>query len=577
MFQWPPEDIDLFPMSNSLNLYGDIFKERRIKNAIDSSIVPMENGNQPPILLSDTGTKIEQAMFSITSFFTASEVETWQLEWLLGGKLLWRVEGHAEGVISAEEKSVEGVIETNQEVTYITKNLYAAKVWIMPKGQQIMTIEIDVSAKLSNISVSVSAWKEWEAWSGCNIYLEKTRKRQTENEKEEQKEKEKCDITSLTEPNFCQRFKYPSPRILFLGGTGVGKSTLGNILLGVSKGSCLKRGRCIECQKGYCKPGQCIKQNSKGVCEQCRIGQCKRIKGACIDRECVKRKNYKLGKPMPETEKLPFEPGSGIDSKTVKTKTFNGQFLGSGPCITLIDTPGAADTKGRDYEHAIKMAKFLKNEMGSFDAILLMLKGSDRRFSSHTIALLKLYQEIFGKEMWRNVIVEMSYWKHTKQAACDRKKDMSLDELQQQQDINTKLRDVFDVKHTVPMVFVDPVFGGFDPNKHVEKREVDIFQNQTINLWKRVKGMKKYECSENCQAPEDFYTGTPWLESANKNKVEDGQSNFVVPCKIWDGITSGDSSHKNSDMLKWFFRGEELFSQDYGMDPIAKTEVRFGT
>ena len=95
---------------------------------------------------------------------------------------------------------------------------------------------------------------------------------------------------------------------------------------------------------------------------------------------------------MPNTEALPFEPGSGIDSKTLKTKTFSGQFLGDGPCITVIDTPGAGDSKGRDYVHAIKMAKFLKTEMGSFDIILLMFKGSSRRFSAHTIALVKLYE-----------------------------------------------------------------------------------------------------------------------------------------------------------------------------------------
>ena len=50
-----------------------------------------------------------------------------------------------------------------------------------------------------------------------------------------------------------------------------------------------------------------------------------------------------------------------------------------------------------------------------------MFKGTDIRFSTHTISLLKLYQNIFGKEMWKNVIVEMSFWKHTEREVCDRK------------------------------------------------------------------------------------------------------------------------------------------------------------
>ena len=138
---------------------------------------------------------------------------------------------------------------------------------------------------------------------------------------------------------------------------------------------------------------------ARSKCIKCKIGQCRSVrKSDCAERECLERVNYKLGELMPHTEKLPFEPGSGIDSKTVDTETFKGQFLGSGPCVTLIDTPGAADSKGRDYEHAIEMAKFLKEEMGSFDTILLMFKGEDRRFSAHTIALLRLYEEIFGKD-----------------------------------------------------------------------------------------------------------------------------------------------------------------------------------
>ena len=81
---------------------------------------------------------------------------------------------------------------------------------------------------------------------------------------------------------------------------GVGKSTLGNLLLGVNKGKCKRR-----------KSG-----------------------------DCTERDNFKLENLMSTDEELPFEPGSGIDSKTVHTKIFSGQYLGNGPCITFIDTPG---------------------------------------------------------------------------------------------------------------------------------------------------------------------------------------------------------------------------------------------
>ena len=68
--------------------------------------------------------------------------------------------------------------------------------------------------------------------------------------------------------------------ILLLGATGVGKSTLGNLLLGVNKGACRQRGECLKCNHGQCKSGQCLKKEG-GVCVQCKPGQCRRRRGAC--------------------------------------------------------------------------------------------------------------------------------------------------------------------------------------------------------------------------------------------------------------------------------------------------------
>ena len=52
-----------------------------------------------------------------------------------------------------------------------------------------------------------------------------------------------------------------------------------------------------------------------------------------------------------------------------------------------------------------------------------------------------MYQEIFGREMWRNVVVEMSYWGHKNKDACDRKNnyDPPLDEEVQRQDLQMKV------------------------------------------------------------------------------------------------------------------------------------------
>ena len=53
--------------------------------------------------------------------------------------------------------------------------------------------------------------------------------------------------------------------------------------------------------------------------------------------------------------------------------------------------------------------------------------------------------------------------------------------------------------------------------------------------------------------------------------VKDGEINFVIPCKIWDGIQTGVG--QNSDQLKWFFRDELLFMKEKGKDGLTFKRV----
>ena len=144
---------------------------------------------------------------------------------------------------------------------------------------------------------------------------------------------------------------------------------------------------------------------------------------------------------MEPGEELPFQPGGGIDSVTLETKAFSGPFLGTGPCVTLIDTPGAGDSKGKDYQHAIEMVKMLEGTIKTINLFVIMLKGTDRRFDSHMLTVLRLYEEIFGKEMWRSLLVEISYWKHSEEDTCARLTDYQppLDEDTLTSDINQKV------------------------------------------------------------------------------------------------------------------------------------------
>ena len=53
------------------------------------------------------------------------------------------------------------------------------------------------------------------------------------------------------------------------------------------------------------------------------------------------------------------------------------------------------------------MATILKEEIKSVDVFLLLFNGGVSRFQASILKLLKLYQSIFSKDMWKNTITEV--------------------------------------------------------------------------------------------------------------------------------------------------------------------------
>ena len=70
---------------------------------------------------------------------------------------------------------------------------------------------------------------------------------------------------------------------------------------------------------------------------------------------------------------------------------------------------GTSDSQGRDYEHALAMANILKDQVKSVDVFLLLFNGGNSRFEASIIKLLKLYESLFSKDMWKNAITEVRW------------------------------------------------------------------------------------------------------------------------------------------------------------------------
>jgi len=81
------------------------------------------------------------------------------------------------------------------------------------------------------------------------------------------------------------------------------------------------------------------------------------------------------------------------------------------------------------------------------------------RFDAGTIELLTWYEAIFGKDMWKHVITETTFWKHTNAAATERLNKRQLNDSIQETNWQDKIHEVLAVPRDVkvPSVFIDPV------------------------------------------------------------------------------------------------------------------------
>ena len=200
--------------------------------------------------------------------------------------------------------------------------------------------------------------------------------------------------------------EYPSPRIMMLGETGVGKSSLANVLMGRDKN---------DDGSGYSRPG---------------LG-------------C-----FKSDQPW--------------DGKIVTTKTCSdtGHYLGnhSNPRVTIIDTPGFGDSNLDTEEATIDdLVTFLRDHVKFIHAFVIVINGGvTLRLNRQMRTMLNLFTKMFGDDFWNNAILEFSHWDFNERKADNRQRDAPpKTEANFKKEFNQFLRDKLKVKKDLPAIFID--------------------------------------------------------------------------------------------------------------------------
>jgi len=148
----------------------------------------------------------------------------------------------------------------------------------------------------------------------------------------------------------------PEPRIVVIGQTGSGKSTLSNVLIGED----------VNCQN-------------------CSFAVC-----------------------------------DGHDSCTKETTYAVGPWLGDGDNFTIVDTPGFGDSDNDDNILIDEMMSVLKNVIKGANAIVLLINGDEERFDESLQQMMREMQALFGEDFWNFTIIGVSHWAYDAQSVAQR-------------------------------------------------------------------------------------------------------------------------------------------------------------
>jgi len=227
---------------------------------------------------------------------------------------------------------------------------------------------------------------------------------------------------------------YASPRIVILGATGVGKSSLANVLLGRDK-------------------------NYKGS----------RFTGGC------------------------FRVSTGLDSITKDTCADQGYWLGDNTTemVTVIDTPGFGDILVKEEKTIENLVTTLRDEIKVVHVFVIAFKQSDNRMTHSLRSMISLFEKMFGKKFWDNAILEATHWNHGEDASRIRNESRRpLTEQFWAEEFNRILKTEYSLERDLQSIFIDTFY-------HKDSlKETEMFQKNTRMLWEYAVSREPFECKD---------------------------------------------------------------------------------
>jgi len=235
-------------------------------------------------------------------------------------------------------------------------------------------------------------------------------------------------------PIYNNEDRFPSPRIVILGATGVGKSSLANILVGRDKN-----------------------YNGRFFTDGC------------------------------------FKVSTGLDSITKRTCADQGYWMGNttGQRFTVIDTPGFGDKLVEEEKTIENLVTTLRDEIKYVHVFIIAFKQTDNRMTNALRSMIGLFEKMFGKMFWDNAILEATHWNHGEDAERIRmESDPPITQEFWTSEFNRILRREYKLKKNLKSIFIDTFHHGNDSH------EKGIFRDETNNLLDYALSREPFECKD---------------------------------------------------------------------------------